>query len=130
MSSLKCTQTRCDTSSLTFLLAMMQSLGLTLKSTSRDERSVLIYIVPNFLCLRDRNHQEMNDFTSIHSNTLTQVEIQIVTFLTPHVTEPTGKEIKKINLLVGVINTDYQGQIRLLLTMAAGGTQPDTQELL
>lgn len=95
MSSLKCTQTRCDTSSLTFLLAMMQPLGLTLKSTSRDERSVLICVVPNFLCLKDRNHQEMNDFTSLHRNTLTQVKIQTVTFLTLHATEPTGKEKKK-----------------------------------
>lgn len=85
----------------------MQPLGLMLKSTSRDERSVLICVVPNFLCLKDRNHQEMNDFTSIHSNTLTQVEIQTVTFLTPHATEPIGKEKKKTNLLVGVTNTDY-----------------------
>lgn len=94
MSSLKCTQTRCDISSLTFLVAMMQPLGLTLKSTSRDEKSVLICIVPSFLCLKDCNHQQMNDFISIHSNTLTQADILTVTFLALNATEPTGKEKK------------------------------------
>lgn len=37
----------------------------------------------------------MNNSTSTHSNALTQVEIDTDTFLTPHDTEPTGKEKKK-----------------------------------
>lgn len=47
----------------------------------------------------------MNNSTSIHSNALTKIKIDIDTFLAPHDTEPTGKEKKKIILLVEVINS-------------------------